>query len=57
MHRHCGIIVCVLTVIHVWSLFLPVIFHGYSSVILPGSFGWPLSELKPEGFKDVDIIK
>ena len=54
MHYWCGMIICVLTVIHVNSLFIPVIFHGYKSEIHPGNFCWPLSECKPEGFKDVD---
>ena len=47
MHRWNGIALCVLTLLHVWSILFPVVFHGYVPLLVPGLFEWPISERTP----------
>ena len=47
MHKTSGIGLCVLTLLHVWSILFPCIFHGYTAKVIPGVFEWPLSERTP----------
>ena len=47
MHTKAGIGLCVLTLLHVWSILFPCIFHGYTAKVIPGVFEWPLSERTP----------
>jgi hypothetical protein len=47
LHKITGIGLCVLTLLHVWSILFPCIFHGYSATVVPGTFEWPLSERTP----------
>lgn len=54
LHRWNAIALCILTFIHVWSILLPCVTHGYSAQVVPGTFEYPLSERKPNGFKDAD---
>lgn len=54
IHRWNGIALCALTLLHVWSILLPCITHGYKAKIIPGYFEWPLSERAPMGFRDAD---
>ena len=53
MHIWWGWLVCVCTLVHVWSIFGPPMFHGYSVEVKSGTWEWPASERKPSGFKDV----
>uniref|UniRef100_A0A6U5HDT5 FAD-binding FR-type domain-containing protein n=2 Tax=Corethron hystrix TaxID=216773 RepID=A0A6U5HDT5_9STRA len=57
IHKWIGISLCVVTIIHVWSILFPVFISNYGFKIVPGSFTFPLSEKKPNGFKDVDAAK
>lgn len=50
-----GIALCVLTLIHVWSILLPCITHRWKAQVVPGSFEYPLSERTPPGFKDANV--
>eukprot|EP00588_Corethron_pennatum_P009049 CAMPEP_0194266544 /NCGR_PEP_ID=MMETSP0169-20130528/1411_1 /TAXON_ID=218684 /ORGANISM="Corethron pennatum, Strain L29A3" /LENGTH=575 /DNA_ID=CAMNT_0039007249 /DNA_START=163 /DNA_END=1890 /DNA_ORIENTATION=- len=54
IHGRIGISLCVLTVVHVWSILFPVFLSRYSLQILPGTLSFPLSERKPAGFADAD---
>ena len=54
IHKWNAIALCVLTFVHVWSILLPCVTHGYSAKVIPGTFEWPLSERTPPGFKDAD---
>eukprot|EP00966_Prymnesium_polylepis_P328015 7383830-Prymnesium_polylepis.2 len=54
MHLWWGLLVCVFTLVHVWSIFLPSMMNGYSMEVKAGTFEYPLSERKPKGFKDVN---
>lgn len=47
MHRWNGIALCVMTLLHVWSIIFPCIFHGYKPLLIPGHFEWPVSERTP----------
>ena len=47
LHKFHGILLCVLTLLHVWSILFPCVFHGYSATVVPGKFEWPLSERTP----------
>ena len=47
MHRWNGIALCVMTLLHVWSILFPCICHGYQPLLVPGQFEWPLSERTP----------
>jgi hypothetical protein len=57
LHRWNGIALVVTTLIHVWSILLPCVVHGWGWQIVAGTFDWPLSERKPDGFKDADAAK
>lgn len=57
MHRWLGISLCVFTLVHIWSIFAPVLVDGYTVQVNPGSVGLPLSEYTPAGFRDVDVSK
>jgi hypothetical protein len=54
LHRWNAIALCVLTFLHVWSILLPCVTHGWSFQVVPGTFEYPLSERSPKGFKDAD---
>ena len=56
LHIWNGWAITFLMLMHVWSIVLPCIFHGYSAGIDPGPFEWPLSERRESDFKDVDVI-
>jgi hypothetical protein len=49
-----AIALCVLTVLHVWSILFPWMFHGWSAQAVPGKFEFPLSERPPKGFNDAN---
>ena len=53
-HKVNGIALCVLTLIHVWSILLPCLTHKWKAQVVPGMFEWPLSERAPPGFKDAN---
>lgn len=53
-HKLNGIALCVLTLVHVWSILLPCVIHKWRAQVVPGLFEWPLSERTPPGFKDAD---
>ena len=53
-HKLNGIALCILTLIHVWSILLPCVTHKWKAQVVPGSFEYPLSERAPPGFKDAD---
>ena len=55
MHMYWGILICILILIHVWSITFPLL-EGFSMVVIPGSFEWPFSERSPKGFHHVDPI-
>eukprot|EP01025_Chloroclados_australasicus_P027849 TRINITY_DN27568_c0_g2_i1.p2 TRINITY_DN27568_c0_g2~~TRINITY_DN27568_c0_g2_i1.p2 ORF type:complete len:639 (-),score=41.23 TRINITY_DN27568_c0_g2_i1:1098-3014(-) len=54
LHKYNGILICILTLAHVWSILVPPIFNGFQAKVVLGSFEWPLSERNPSGFKDVN---
>lgn len=56
LHKWNGIGLAVLTLVHVWSIFTPVVFHGYAARVVVGAFEWPLSERGPPGFKDASPL-
>ena len=43
--------------VHVWSILLPCVAHGWSAQVVPGRLALPLSERKPPGFKHTDANK
>eukprot|EP00578_Thalassiosira_sp_NH16_P020462 CAMPEP_0181094590 /NCGR_PEP_ID=MMETSP1071-20121207/10072_1 /TAXON_ID=35127 /ORGANISM="Thalassiosira sp., Strain NH16" /LENGTH=653 /DNA_ID=CAMNT_0023176925 /DNA_START=220 /DNA_END=2182 /DNA_ORIENTATION=+ len=47
LHNWNGIGLCVMTILHVWSILFPCVTHGYTAVVVPGVFEWPLSERTP----------
>ena len=53
MHNSWGILVCVCTLVHVWSILMPPVFNDFSVVVKAGTFEWPVSERKPSGFSDI----
>ena len=53
-HMWNGIALCILTLIHVWSILLPCLTHKWKAQVVPGIFEWPLSERAPTGFKDAN---
>ena len=57
LHIWNGIAMSVLMLVHVWSILLPCVVHGFEAQVLAGAFEWPLSERKPAGFKDADAAK
>lgn len=56
LHKWNGIGLAVFTLVHVWSIFTPVVFHGYAARVVLGAFEWPLSERAPPGFKDANPL-
>ncbi|CAN0513506.1 unnamed protein product, partial [Ectocarpus sp. 8 AP-2014] len=42
LHAIGGWTLGVVTLLHVWSLFLPSMFHGYQNKVVGGSFDIPL---------------
>ena len=50
-HRWLGVSMCIITILHVWTIVFPAIFSGYNIEVRAGSFVWPLSEQKPMGFQ------
>ena len=44
------------TLVHIYSIFAPVIFHGYAAEVNVGDFEWPLSERGHADFSDVDPV-
>lgn len=56
LHKWNGITLVVMTLVHVWSILLPAVFNGWRAQVLSGSFEWILSERKPQGFKDVNVL-
>lgn len=53
MHNVWGIVTAAATLLHVWSILFPAVVDGYSVEVKSGTFEYPLSERKPEGFKDI----
>jgi len=47
MHAWSGVALCALTLLHIWTILLPCVTHGYGAVVVPGKFEWPLSERTP----------
>ena len=47
IHYWNGIAICISTLLHVWSILFPCIFHGWSAKVIPGNFEWILSERTP----------
>ena len=54
IHRWNAIALSILTLVHVWSILLPCMTHGYSAQVVVGYFEYPLSERPPSGFKDAN---
>lgn len=54
LHKWNGILIVFMTLLHVWSIVFPCIFHGWRAQVVLGHFEWPLSERGPEGFKDIN---
>eukprot|EP01025_Chloroclados_australasicus_P042608 TRINITY_DN4529_c0_g1_i2.p1 TRINITY_DN4529_c0_g1~~TRINITY_DN4529_c0_g1_i2.p1 ORF type:complete len:673 (-),score=7.54 TRINITY_DN4529_c0_g1_i2:3032-5050(-) len=44
IHKYNGIGICVFTLVHIWCVLFPCIFHKFSSKVTVGEFEWPLSE-------------
>lgn len=42
LHEIGGWVMGFWTVLHVWSLFLPSVFHGFKNVVRGGEWGYPL---------------
>ena len=55
LHFYAGSLICILTLVHVWSILVPTL-EGYSVEVNPGAFEWPLSERTPKGFKDINPL-
>ncbi len=47
LHTWNGVGLCVMTLLHVWSILFPCITHGYTAVVVPGVWEWPASERTP----------
>lgn len=47
IHKWNGIAIIITTMLHVWSILFPCIFHGWSAKVIPGNFEWILSERTP----------
>ena len=56
IHRKIAWYLCILMLMHVWSILFPCFFNGYGVEVKLGYFYPPLSEQKPAGFKDVNIV-
>jgi hypothetical protein len=54
LHTWNAIALVAVTILHVWSILLPCVTHGWAAQVVPVYFEWILSERKPEGFKDAD---
>jgi len=57
IHARIGISLCVVTIVHVWSILFPVFLSKYSVQIIGGTLSFPLSERKPAHFVDADAAK
>ena len=57
VHKCLGWGVVIATLVHIWSILFPCVFHGYGVKIVPGSFDLPFSERAPSGFKHADNAK
>ena len=55
LHNYTGIGLCVLTLLHIWSILFPCITHGYTAKMVVGVWEWPLSERKPIKCSVVDV--
>ena len=51
-----GVMICIMTLVHVWSIIFPTVFEGYKLIVWTGAFEYPLSERGPKGFKDVNHV-
>lgn len=47
LHNWNGFGLCVMTLLHIWSILFPCITHGYTAVVVPGVWEWPASERTP----------
>jgi len=56
LHKWNGIGLAVLTLLHVWTVLAPALFHGFAVRVVLGVWEWPASERGPAGFKDVDPV-
>ena len=56
IHRKIAWYLCILMLLHVWSILFPAFFSGYGVEVKLGYFYLPLSEQKPSGFKDVNVL-
>lgn len=56
LHKWNGIGIVVMTLLHVWSVVFPCIFHGWKAQVVLGRFEWILSEREPKGFKDINLV-
>mmetsp|Transcript_13157 Transcript_13157/g.27877 ORF Transcript_13157/g.27877 Transcript_13157/m.27877 type:complete len:290 (+) Transcript_13157:93-962(+) len=54
LHRWNGIMLCVATLVHVWSILFPTFFNKWHVQVVQGSFEFPLSERKLVGQSSVD---
>ena len=54
LHIWNGFAVVIFVLMHVWSIFLPCLIHGYTAQLKSGPFEWPISERRESDFKDVD---
>lgn len=55
LHKWNGIALVSMTLLHVWSILFPCIFHGWNAQVVLGHFEWILSERGPKGFKDANV--
>lgn len=56
IHIILGWKMCILVLIHVWSILFPAVFHGWNVKVWAGYFTPLLSEQTPKGFKDADVV-
>lgn len=56
LHKWNGIVLAVMTLVHVWTILLPPVFSGWRAQVLRGTFEYILSERKPPGFKDINAV-
>ena len=55
VHKVLGISLAVFMLVHVWSILLPCVTHGFKAAVWAGYFVPILSEQTPDGFKDVNL--
>ena len=55
-HKFNGIGLCIMTMIHTWSILLPCMTHKWGAQVIPGTFEWNLSERTPACFKYADPV-